>query len=773
MISWLRDLKRRRVPQVVGAYLVIGFGVLQAADLTLPRLGLPDWTVTLVLVLLLLGLPVAAVLAWAYDLTPHGMKRTGPGDPADPARGPAPHHPRVRAVAIGGVVVVAASLAAGAFLLRLPDPAPALSDGLVVVVPFRVSGGFEAAYLADGMVDLLGSKLTGEGGLRAVEPRTALAAWRAGGGDGAVDGEAAARAVAGRLGAGRVLMGAVVRTGPRLHLSARVMGTADGDELARHELHGPADSLPWLVDRFAAGLLAQVGGVDAQRLPLLEVVPLPALRAYLDGQALLRAGRFSAAVDAFERAIAEDTTFALAGTFHTIAASFTSNWTTAGVELAWRHRDRMAARDRVMLDAFLGPRYPDWTPRHELVEARARATQANPDRAEAWFLYGDHVLHDQTGATVADRLVRAERSFLTATGLDPNFGPATLHLLEIALFQGDTARARVHATAFLDAEPEGDLARYVRWYLDRLDGVPAGAPPDTVPFGALGFFAGLTAAHHGFGLDASDALIDWGLARASDAHAMVIRAAAAYQLERGRPDRSLDILRRLGASTRQLDIARVYGRLYGESGQDHATIREAVARLDRDLDTGPDRPGPDQVQAACVTGQFHAAAGRPAEARRRMGALRGVADADATAPETARYSRACAAMISAVLAVAAGDPGARDAVATLDRYHADGTAGDARLRDAATLVLAELYDRLGDLEAALDAVRRRTIAIPNVHFIAGQLRQEGRLAARLGRVEEAARAYGHYLDLRVDPEPTAAPLAAEVRAELAALGQER
>ena len=77
-MSFLAELKRRRVVRVAIVYGAVAFTVLQAADLVVPRLQLPDWTVTLMVVLALLGFPIALVLAWAFELTPDGVRRTEP-----------------------------------------------------------------------------------------------------------------------------------------------------------------------------------------------------------------------------------------------------------------------------------------------------------------------------------------------------------------------------------------------------------------------------------------------------------------------------------------------------------------------------------------------------------------------------------------------------------------------------------------------------------------------------------------------------------------------
>jgi tetratricopeptide (TPR) repeat protein/TolB-like protein len=797
MVSWIRDFHRRRVPHVGGVYIVVAFGLLQAADLIFPRLGLPDWTVTLALVLLALGLPVALILAWAYELTPDGVTRTEATTPGDPAPASAPPRPRTRAVWLALVGGVGLFVLGGAYLNWKEEPAPALNDDLVAVIPFRVSGDATATYLAEGMMDLLAAKLTGEGGLRAVEPRTVLSAWRdhLGRDDhgGAGAGEADALEVARRVGAGRLLLGSVVASGDRLHFSARIVDAASGHDLVRHEIPGRADSLPWLVDRFAAGLLAGLSGTDPQRVPLLSATPLPALRAYLEGQALFRAGRFEGARAAFGRALTEDSTFALAGIFHTMAAGFTTQWSSEGARLAWRHRQYLAPRDRILLDAQLGPRFPARSTRHERLDALVRATRALPDRPEVWFLLGDEVYHYDTGSPLPERLDRAVRSFRTAAELAPGLAPAIMHLLEIALFQGDTARARRYATAFLAAEPSGELAAYARWFLDRLESSPAGVAADQ-PFHPFHLLAGQMTTQHGFGLEAADALVEWGLERVSDAHVMVLAGAATYLFDRGRPERALRLWRdRLDASEGRLAVLTTYAELYGEAGLDPATVQEAVDFLDGVARERIDRPGLRWLEAVCVAGQFHAAAGGPDAARVMTAGLTAFVDAAAQDQTTAvdsdenpaptpgeepavsadvRYAYGCAALLEALAADHGDADVARRVVARLDGYHADGTLSDPHLRDATSVALARLYLRLGEPESALAAARRRVVGVPATHFLAGNLRVEGRSGALTGRTDEAARAWSHYLRLRSEPEPGAARLAEEVRAELAALAAE-
>ena len=88
MKAFLQELNKRRVTRVPIAYLIIAWVVLQVADVVLPALALPDWTITLVLVLVVLvaGFPLAVVLSWLFDIGPGGIERTDAGQTEPPAR---------------------------------------------------------------------------------------------------------------------------------------------------------------------------------------------------------------------------------------------------------------------------------------------------------------------------------------------------------------------------------------------------------------------------------------------------------------------------------------------------------------------------------------------------------------------------------------------------------------------------------------------------------------------------------------------------------------
>ncbi len=76
--SLLEEIKRRKVFRVLAMYAATAFIILEASDIMLPRLGLPDWTVTFVIILIIIGFPITAIVSWIFDITPEGLMKTIP-----------------------------------------------------------------------------------------------------------------------------------------------------------------------------------------------------------------------------------------------------------------------------------------------------------------------------------------------------------------------------------------------------------------------------------------------------------------------------------------------------------------------------------------------------------------------------------------------------------------------------------------------------------------------------------------------------------------------
>ena len=71
-----QELKRRKVVKVITMYAATAFIIMEAAEIMLPRLGLPDWTVTFLIILLIVGFPITVILSWIFDITPEGVRKT-------------------------------------------------------------------------------------------------------------------------------------------------------------------------------------------------------------------------------------------------------------------------------------------------------------------------------------------------------------------------------------------------------------------------------------------------------------------------------------------------------------------------------------------------------------------------------------------------------------------------------------------------------------------------------------------------------------------------
>ena len=129
-MSIYNELKRRNVIKVAIAYAVIAWVLMQVAATTFPALNLPDWTITLVAVLILIGFPLALIFAWAFELTPEGIKLE-----KDIVRSESVTHITGRKLdfIVIGVLAVALVLFALDKFVLVPDMAPASDSAQEVV----------------------------------------------------------------------------------------------------------------------------------------------------------------------------------------------------------------------------------------------------------------------------------------------------------------------------------------------------------------------------------------------------------------------------------------------------------------------------------------------------------------------------------------------------------------------------------------------------------------------------------------------------------------
>jgi tetratricopeptide (TPR) repeat protein len=678
----------------------------------------------------------------------------------------------------GAAVMVALVIA---YVRHSQGHEPALDADAVLILPFRVTGADPGlAYLREGMLDLLATKLTGERGPRAVDVRTALRAWDRAGGTASSDLDpGTALELARRLGARRVLQGSVVGSVHQLHLTAEVVERS-GRSAPPATVEGPLDSLSALVDKLTAAVLASVAG-ESHRLADLTTHSLPALRAYLDGQASYRADRFEDAVGQFSRALELDSTFALAALGLRSAAGWTAHNAAPmarGISLAWAARARLTPHDRLFLIAAAGPRYPDASSVDERLRAWDKLVQAAPDQAEAHHELGDLLFHFGPAMGLERARERAGQEFARALELDSSFAPPLSHLVDFAAHVHDTAALRRLGKTYLARRPPPDDAEYVRWRV-------ATGLSDT---GAL---AVLRTRFESFAPQALASIFQTtqaegiALEDAEHAGAVLLRRAETPQdrehelrgarqlaLNRGRP-LAADSFTAQYASVESVPgrslYLRVLDALYWDG--DTASARRSAILLAKSVEAPRARLGvarAGQVNAACALGLWGRAHGDTGALGRAIARLR--AETIANDSTIASHTGAlCASLLEAGRAADEHLPDAADALASIDSLLATGPYAPRDIRLAAGLEVARMYEARGSPTGALRALRRRDFLYGGLEYLSTGLREEGRLAELMGDRASAFRAYQHYLRLRSNPEPGLRAQVSTVRGAVAAL----
>src|SRR6185437_8218330 len=204
--GFFEGVGRRKVYRVAAGYVIGAGGIIQLASAAFPAWELPSWTLRVLIVSLLMGFPVALMLAWAFDITPDGIQVTPDGTTSKS------HTRRNMILLIAGGLILSA--AAGLFLL--PRVAAHKIDRSIAVLPFQnLSDEKENAYFADGVQDDLLTNLSKIGDLKVIS-RTSVMAYRG-------DAVRNAREIGKALGVATLLEGSVRRIGNRVRVNVQLI----------------------------------------------------------------------------------------------------------------------------------------------------------------------------------------------------------------------------------------------------------------------------------------------------------------------------------------------------------------------------------------------------------------------------------------------------------------------------------------------------------------------------------------------------------------------
>src|SRR6202162_3944095 len=212
MDGFFEELKRRKVYRVAIAYIVAGWALAQGLAQVLPVFDISNSAIRVVIALLLIGFPVALVLAWVFDVTPQGIRAT----PSIASAGDRRRH--IMVLVATGIII---SAAAGFFLL--PRAAAHKIDKSIAVLPFEnLSDEKENAYFADGIQDDVLTNLSKIDDLKVIS-RTSVMPYQGKGSN--------VREIGKALGVATLLEGSVRRVGNRVRVNVQLINTENDEHL--------------------------------------------------------------------------------------------------------------------------------------------------------------------------------------------------------------------------------------------------------------------------------------------------------------------------------------------------------------------------------------------------------------------------------------------------------------------------------------------------------------------------------------------------------------
>ena len=384
-MSFLEELKRRRVVRVAIVYAAVAFGVLQAADVLVPALHLPEALSTAIAVLAILGFPIALVLAWAFDIGPGGVRRAEPA--AGGVAGPG-WVGRGTLVAAGVPLLLGIGLGAGWFLRPMtqsPDDEGAAS---IAALPFEsLSSSEEDGYFTDGIHDEILTQLSRIGSLRVIS-RTSVMPYR--------DSDRSLTQIAEALGARYILEGSVRRGGDQVRITAQLIDSRDDSHLWAETYDRSLDDVlaiqSEVATRIADALHATLTPEEMRRIDGRQETDPATYDLYLRATGL--AGEYGVrsnnerSIELYRQAIERDPEFAparaglaYAYASRVLAHGFPREWADSGLAVA----ERAVALDPTLAEAhvsrafnlvFLGRL-------REARESNERAIELSPNAADA------------------------------------------------------------------------------------------------------------------------------------------------------------------------------------------------------------------------------------------------------------------------------------------------------------------------------------------------------------------------------------------------------
>jgi serine/threonine-protein kinase len=393
--EFFAELKRRNVYKVAIAYAVVAWLLMQIATQVFPFLEIPNWAIRLVIMLIVIGFPIALVIAWAFELTPEGLKRTEFADEL-PKKS-------TRSRAWIYVFIIAGAISVGLFFFgrysatSKQSRSAELPAKSIAVLPFEnLSGNPENAYFTDGIQEEILMRLAKIADLKVVS-RTSTVRYKRS--------PENLREIATQLGVANVLEGSVQRTADRVHVNVQLIKAASDAHLWAEAYDRKLTDIfaveSEIAKTIADTLQAKLSGSEQHAIAAQPTENTEAHQLYLKGRYLWnrRTGEnLKKALAYFEQATEKDPHYALAYTGMADSCILIPFY-SAGTPQDYLPRARAAAQKAVELDDSLAEAHASLAfvffvdfENAQSVKEFERAIFLNPNYAMAHHWYGGFFL---------------------------------------------------------------------------------------------------------------------------------------------------------------------------------------------------------------------------------------------------------------------------------------------------------------------------------------------------------------------------------------------
>lgn len=464
-MSFFGELKRRNVIRVAIGYSIVAWLVAQVAELALDSFGSPDWVMKTLLLLLAIGLPIAIVFAWAFEMTPEGVKRE---KDVDRSTSITEQTGRKINVIIISVLVIALGFSVithrwtgsdgtDTAAVTVPAQNAASSDQSIAVLPFvNMSEDEDNEYFSDGISEELLNVLVRVEGLR-VASRTSSFAFKGK--------DASIPLIAESLGVAHILEGSVRKAGDTVRVTAQLIDARTDKHLWSETYDRKLEDIFAIQDEISAHIVAALKialGTEEQAVLSSAATPtdnLDAYENYLRGRYLWQrrgAENIGKAIALFQKATEQDATFArawssLAGA-HITMPTYSNEPSDDHYPRALEYAEKALSIDPSIAEAHAVLGELARTERHwSDAEVHYRHAIANePKNSTSYLWYAEHL--QCTG-----RIGAALQTALIAYRLDPLHQGTNQVLGEIYESHGDFLNAEKYSRNAVDAGHLGGM----------------------------------------------------------------------------------------------------------------------------------------------------------------------------------------------------------------------------------------------------------------------------------------------------------------------------